>query len=210
MPPVLFCIGNCVMLRRRKLCLCTRKGATRVKRHASFGIMQKSLTYNYIGGIFMWKKYKPYIISVLFALGVGGLSAFLTRNSMNIYQSINKPPLSPPGWLFPIVWTILFTLMGISSARIYIKGKEKGVNVSAPLKTYLWQLGANFIWSLLFFNRRQFLLSFFWIIALWWLIYTMIKQFKEIDPLAAKLQIPYLLWVTFAGYLNFMIWVLNM
>ena len=166
-------------------------------------------TYTYYEVNYMWKKYKPYVLSVAFALLVGGLSAFVTRDNMNIYEKINTPPLSPPGWIFPIVWTVLFILMGISSARIYIKGKEEGIDVSSALKTYLWQLGTNFIWSILFFNRQQFFLSFLWIIALWWLIFTMIKQFKKIDPLAAKLQIPYLLWVTFAGYLNFMIWLLN-
>ena len=157
----------------------------------------------------MWKKYKPYVVSILISLGVGALSAWVTRNSMNIYETINTPPLSPPAWLFPIVWTVLFILMGISSARVYIKGKEENIDVSSALKTYLWQLGANFIWSIIFFNRRAFLLAFLWIIALWWLIFTMIKEFKAIDPVAAKLQIPYLLWVTFAGYLNFMIWILN-
>lgn len=157
----------------------------------------------------MWKKYKPYILSVAFALLVGGLSAWVTSGNMNIYEKIKTPPLSPPGWLFPVVWTVLFTLMGISSARIYLKGKNDGINVASPLKTYLWQLGTNFIWSIIFFNRQQFLLSFLWIIALWWLIFTMIKQFKGIDSTAAILQIPYLAWVTFAGYLNFMIWILN-
>ena len=157
----------------------------------------------------MWKKYKPYVLSIAFALFVGGLSAFATKDNMNIYEKINTPPFSPPGWLFPIVWTILFILMGISSARVYVKGKEEGINVSSALKTYLWQLLANFIWSILFFNRQQYLLSFLWIIALLWLIYTMIKQFKEIDSLAANLQIPYFLWVTFAAYLNLMIWILN-
>ena len=134
----------------------------------------------------------------------------MTRDNMNIYEKINTPPLSPPGWIFPIVWTVLFILMGISSARIYIKGKEEGIDVSSALKTYLWQLGTNFIWSILFFNRQQFFLSFLWIIALWWLIFTMIKQFKKIDPLAAKLQIPYLLWVSFAAYLNWAVWQMNM
>ncbi len=157
----------------------------------------------------MWKKYKPYIISVFISLAVGGLSAFVTRNNMDIYESINKPFLSPPAWVFPVVWTILFTLMGISSARVWIKGKKSGKDVSASLKTYVWQLVANFVWSVLFFNRRAFLLSFAWIIVLWALIYTMIKQFGKTDSLAAKLQIPYLVWVSFAAYLNFMVWILN-
>ena len=157
----------------------------------------------------MWKKYKPYIVSIAISLGVGGLAALLTRDNMNIYDRIVMPPLSPPGWLFPVVWTILYVLMGISSARIWIKGKEEGIDVTSSLKVYGWQLAVNFIWSLVFFNMQAFLLAFAWIIVLWALIYTMIKKFKEIDSLAAKLQIPYLLWVTFAAYLNFMIWILN-
>ncbi len=156
----------------------------------------------------MWKKYKPYIISIAISVGVGGLAAFLTRNNMDIYDRINMPPLSPPGWLFPIVWGILYVLMGISSARIFLKAKE-GENVSSALKVYVWQLAVNFLWSLVFFNMQAYLLAFLWIAVLWGLIYTMIKKFSLIDPLSAKLQIPYLIWVTFAAYLNFMIWVLN-
>ena len=157
----------------------------------------------------MWKKYKPYILSVAFALFVGGLSAFVTKNNMDVYEKIKTPPLSPPGWLFPIVWTVLFILMGISSARVYVKGKESNENTDSAIKIYLWQLGVNFVWSILFFNRQAYLLSFLWIIALWLLICTMIKDFNRVDSIAGKLQIPYLLWVTFAGYLNFMIWLLN-
>ncbi len=157
----------------------------------------------------MWKKYKPYIISIALALGVGGLAALLTRDNMNIYDRIIMPLLSPPGWLFPVVWTVLYILMGISSARIWIKGKEEGADVTSSLKVYGWQLAVNFIWSLIFFNMQAFLLALAWIIVLWGLIYTMIKKFKEIDSLAANLQIPYLLWVTFAAYLNYMIWILN-
>lgn len=157
----------------------------------------------------MWKKYKPYIVSIAISLGVGVLAALLTKDNMNIYDRIVMPPLSPPGWLFPVVWTILYVLMGISSARIWLKGKEEGIDVTSSLKVYGWQLAVNFIWSLVFFNMQAFLLAFAWIIVLWALIYTMIKKFKEIDHLAAKLQIPYLLWVTFAAYLNFMIWILN-
>ena len=157
----------------------------------------------------MWKKYKPYVISILHALIVGGLSAFLTRNSMNIYDRIVKPPLSPPGWIFPVVWTVLFVLMGISCARVSVKGKEENINVNKALKTYRLQLAVNFIWSLVFFNMNAYLLAFFWILVLWWLIFTMIKEFSKTDKIAARLQVPYLLWVTFAAYLNLMIWILN-
>lgn len=157
----------------------------------------------------MWKKYKPYIISILIALGVGGLSAFLTKDSMNIYEEINTPPLSPPGWLFPIVWGILFVLMGIGAARVYIIGKKEKKNIKPVLKIYGIQLAVNFFWSILFFNARAFLFSFLWLVFLWILIYIMIDRFKKIDEPAAYLQIPYIIWVTFAGYLNLMIWILN-
>ena len=155
----------------------------------------------------MWQKYKPYIISVLIALGVGALSALFTMGNMSIYQSINTPPLSPPGWLFPVVWAILYILMGISSAIIYEKGKGKNTE---SLKVYALQLVVNFFWSIIFFNLRTYLFAFIWLLILLYLIGVMIYRFYQIDPLAAYLQIPYFLWVTFAGYLNFMIFILNM
>ena len=157
----------------------------------------------------MWKNLKPYIISVLIALGVGGLAALLTRNNMDIYQSITRPPLSPPSWLFPVVWTVLYILMGISSAMVYIKGSEGDENASSALRIYALQLAVNFFWSIIFFNMQAYLFSFIWIILLWILIIVMIKRFYEVSPVAAWLQIPYLLWVTFAAYLNLMIYFLN-
>ncbi len=157
----------------------------------------------------MWKKIKPYIISVAIALGVGALSALFTRNNMDIYDRIKTPPLAPPGILFPIVWTVLYTLMGISSAIIYTKGKNENIPVYDALKIYGIQLAVNFFWSIFFFNAEAFLFAFIWIILLWVLIIKMIKSFYEIDKLAAYLQIPYLLWVTFAAYLNLAIYLLN-
>ncbi|MBQ8808318.1 MAG: tryptophan-rich sensory protein [Clostridia bacterium] len=157
----------------------------------------------------MWKNLKPYIISVLIALGVGGLAALLTRNNMDIYQSITRPPLSPPSWLFPVVWTVLYILMGISSAMVYIKGSEGDEDASSALRIYALQLAANFFWSIIFFNMQAYLFAFIWIILLWVLIIIMIKRFYEVSPVAAWLQIPYLLWVTFAAYLNLMIYFLN-
>ena len=157
----------------------------------------------------MWNKIKPYVISVLIALGVGALSALITRGSMNIYDRIVMPPLAPPGFLFPIVWTVLYTLMGISSARIYLKGREEGALVGDNLKVYALQLVVNFFWSIIFFNFEAFLFAFIWLILLWVLIIIMIREFYAIDPLAAYLQIPYLLWVTFAAYLNLAIYILN-
>ena len=157
----------------------------------------------------MWKKIKPYVISVLIALAVGGLSALVTKGNMDIYDQIVKPKLAPPEFIFPIVWSILFVLMGISSAIVYIKAKQELTVQKTGIGVYALQLVVNFFWSILFFNFQAFLLSFLWLILLWILIVIMIVRFRKISPLAAYLQIPYLAWVTFAGYLNLMIYMLN-
>lgn len=157
----------------------------------------------------MWAKLKPYVISIAIALGVGGLSAFLTRENMDIYERIIRPALAPPAILFPIVWTILYTLMGISSAKIWLQKKEKPELVLDALLAYAVQLFLNFFWSLIFFNMQNFLFSLIWLVLLWVAIIVMIIRFYRVEPLSALLQIPYLLWVTFAGYLNFMIYQLN-
>lgn len=157
----------------------------------------------------MWKKIRPYIISVLIALGVGGLSALITKGNMGIYDEIIKPALSPPMWVFPAVWGILFILMGIGSADIYVKGKKESDEKYSALNIYALQLAVNFFWSIIFFNMRAYLFAFIWLILLLVLIVIMILSFKKISVFAAHMQIPYLLWVIFAGYLTFMIYTLN-
>lgn len=157
----------------------------------------------------MWKKIKPYVVSIAIALGVGGLSAFLTRNNMDIYDSIVRPPLSPPMATFPIVWSILFVLMGISAALVYKDADTPRVYKMNALKVYAAQLIVNFFWSIIFFNMRAYLFAFLWLLLLWVLIIIMIVKFYPINKTAALLQIPYLLWVTFAGYLTLAIYILN-
>ena len=152
---------------------------------------------------------KSYIVSVLIALGVGGLSAFATRNSMDLYRDIITPPLSPPSILFPIVWTILFLLMGISAAMIYTETSAPYKERYSALAIYASSLVVNFAWSIIFFNLRWLLFAFFWLFVLWLLIIITIMKYYKINPTAAYLQIPYLLWVTFAGYLNLAIYFLN-
>ena len=152
-------------------------------------------------------KTKVYAISIAISLAVGGLSALLTNMGMDSYRVAEKPALTPPEILFPIVWTILYTLMGISAARIWILSKDKQHN--GGLLVYLVQLIVNFLWSVFFFNLQAYGFSFFWLLLLWVLIIVMIVAFSKTDKLAAYLQIPYLLWVTFAAYLNFMVWMLN-
>lgn len=151
-------------------------------------------------------KWKPFIISIAISLFVGMLAGILTRNSMSLYQELIKPALSPPGWVFPIVWTILYILMGVSAYLIYSSHSPKK---EQALKIYYLQLMLNFLWSLAFFNRQDYLLSFVILIVLWIFIGVMISRFYEINKLAGILQIPYFLWVTFAGYLNLSIYFMN-
>ncbi len=157
----------------------------------------------------MWKKIKPYVISIGITLAVGGLSALLTAGSMDIYSDIVRPPLSPSSILFPIVWTILFVLMGISSAMIFNEYSNQPAQVTRSLIIYGISLFLNFFWSIIFFNMRAYLFAFIWLILLWISILLTILSYAKIKPLAAILQIPYLLWVTFAGYLNLAIYILN-
>lgn len=155
------------------------------------------------------KTAKIYVLSIIIPLAVGGLAAFLTRGNMMIYDDIAKPPLAPPAILFPIVWTLLYILMGISCARIYLKKTVMKEEVSSALIVYAVQLGFNFFWSLIFFNLRAFLFAFWWLLALWMLIIIMLLKFRRIDGAAAAINIPYLFWVTFAGYLNLAIYIIN-
>ena len=157
----------------------------------------------------MFKKIKPYIIALLIPLAVGGLSAFLTKDNMSLYRDVVTPPLSPPSFLFPLVWTILYILMGVSSLMIY---KAKSVSIkqrASALSTYASSLIINFAWSIIFFNFRAFFLAFVWLVLLFYLIIRTILEYKEIEKRAAYLQIPYAVWVAFAGYLSFSIWLLN-
>ncbi len=152
-------------------------------------------------------KIKPYAISIVIALAVGGISSVLTNMGMENYKGAQKPALTPPDIVFPIVWTILFILMGISAARVYKTPVSKQRNQG--LIVYAIQLAVNFLWSIVFFNLSAYGTAFVVIILLWLLILLMIVLFSKSDKPAAYLQIPYLLWVTFAAYLNYMIWMLN-
>ncbi len=147
------------------------------------------------------------IICIAIPLLVGGLAAFLTKDSMAIFATVNKPPLSPPGWLFPVVWTILYILMGIASYLVLRQGPNK--DVTRALIVYGIQLLFNFCWSIIFFNMEAYLLAFIWLVALWLLILLAIKLFDQVSSAAGWLLIPYFAWVSFAGYLNLGISLLN-
>lgn len=136
---------------------------------------------------------------------VGAGSALLTRSGMESFDSVIKPPLSPPAWLFPVVWTILYVLMGVASYLVLTSGKLR----ANALYAYGIQLILNFFWSILFFNVENYLLAFVWLILLWIAVLVTTVLFFRIRHAAGILMIPYLLWVTFAGYLNLSIALLN-
>ena len=145
------------------------------------------------------------IISKLIPLTVGTMSALFSGN-MSSYSILNKPAFSPPGFIFPVVWTILYILMGASSYIVYFSNSS---NKSKALLLYCIQLFFNFCWSIIFFGLDLFLFAFIWLIALIFIIIIMIRQFLIVNPLSAYLQIPYLIWCIFAAYLNFSIFLLN-
>ncbi|MBO5101717.1 MAG: tryptophan-rich sensory protein [Clostridia bacterium] len=161
----------------------------------------------------MWEKIKPYIriyiIAIAIPIGVGLLSTLFTKDNMNIYEELIVPNIAPPALVFPIVWTVLYTLMGVSSAMVYNRRITDTADVRSALTTYAVSLVINFGWSIIFFNANAFLLSFLWLILLLYFVIKTILEYKKIEPLAAYLQIPYALWVTFAGYLNIAIYFLN-
>lgn len=144
------------------------------------------------------------IICILIPLAIGALSALFSGNMS--YSGLNKPPLSPPPIVFPVVWTILYILMGISS---YLVCTSDSPDKRKAIRVYTAQLFFNFFWSIIFFRFENYLLAFIWLLALIALIVLMIYRFYKIKPLAAYLQVPYLLWCIFAAYLNFMIYYLN-
>ncbi len=141
-------------------------------------------------------------------LFVGGLSAFLSGSGMEAFGLLKKPPFSPPGFIFPLVWTILYILMGIASWLIWTSGAEKQ-DIYYALMVYGRQLFVNFFWPVFFFKLEWYLFAFVWLLLLWALILANILVFYRINKTAAYLLIPYLVWVTFAGYLNLGIWYLN-
>lgn len=149
-------------------------------------------------------KFKIYLKSILIPLILGGIVGFIISGSMD-YNSLIQPKLAPPAILFPIVWTILYFLMGLSYAIITIYS-----DLDSDVKTiYYSQLIVNLIWPIIFFVMKNRLLALIWIILLLILITIMIVKFYKKNKVASLIQIPYLLWTIFATYLNFSIYLLN-
>ena len=152
--------------------------------------------------------WKTYALWILGTEAVGGLSGWLTRKGADLYaRTVSKPPLSPPSIVFPIVWSALFALMGVSATRVW--RAPPSPERTRGLTLFGVQLAFNFFWSIIFFNAQAFGLALIWLAVLWVLILWMLLTFRKVDKWAAWLQVPYLLWVSFAAYLNFGVWALN-
>ncbi len=149
--------------------------------------------------------FKKLIWSILIALGAGVVGNLL-GGGMDVYDTIVKPSFAVPPIVFPIVWTVLYILMGISA---YIISTSDSKNKDMALGIYAVQLVVNALWPLFFFRFQMFFVSFLWLLLLIALVIAMIIAFYKIRPIAAYLQIPYLAWLIFASVLNFAIYRLN-
>lgn len=148
------------------------------------------------------------LLCLAIPLAVGGLSAFLTRDGMKLFAAVKQPPLSPPAWVFPIVWTILYLMMGaafylVLTADVHDRRRDRALTV------YGLGLAANFLWPILFFTGKAYLLAFLLLVVLWILTAAGRLLFSAIDALAGMLLLPVLLWLSFAAYLNAGVWLLN-
>ncbi len=148
------------------------------------------------------------ILSILIPLAVGGLSALISGSAMKAFETVNKPPLSPPMVVFPIAWTVLYILMGIASYLVYNSNASDNRSVSA-LFFYAAQLAVNFFWSIIFFNLKMYLFAFIWLLLLIVLTVITTVKFSKISTAAGWLMVPYLAWLLFAAYLNLGIVILN-
>lgn len=154
------------------------------------------------------RRWPIYLYWILAAEAVGILSGILSRGGMELFaETAVQPPLSPPAVAFPIVWTVLYALMGISAAIVW--QSPPSPERSRGLNLYAVQLIVNFFWSLIFFNAQNYGFAALWLLLLWVLVLWMILTFRKVSPLAAWLQLPYLVWLTFAAYLNIGVWLLN-
>ena len=153
-------------------------------------------------------KLKILLPALALPLAVGGLAAFLTKDGMMMFQAMPKPPLTPPGWIFPAVWTALYLLMGFASYLVWMSDAS-AIRKERALTAYALSLAANFIWPLIFFGMELYLLAFIWLILLWLLSAAATVLFHYISERAGKLMLPYMLWLSFAAYLNIGVWILS-
>lgn len=153
-------------------------------------------------------KWRLLIPAVLLPLAVGGLAALLTGSAMESYSLVETPPMSPPGWVFPVAWTVLYILMGLASYLVALYPASRDRRERA-LSIYALQLAVNFAWPVIFFKLSAYGAAFFWLLLLLALVLFTQLLFRHISSTAGKLLLPYLLWMLFALYLNLGVWLLN-
>lgn len=160
-------------------------------------------------GVILLRKqnWKAYVFFIVLSEAIGVISGLLSRGGMEAFNSIEGSALTPPAIVFPVVWTVLYALMGIGAARIWLA--ETSDERSRSLIIYFVQLAVNFFWSIIFFNIQAYGFALVWLILLWFLIALMILSYRSVDRIASWLQLPYFIWVTFAAYLNYSVWIMN-
>lgn len=148
------------------------------------------------------------IIAIMVPLIIGCISAVLSAKGMNIYGNMQKPPLSPPAWAFSVAWSILYVMMGVASYFVIVAGADSR-SKSMAILIYAIQLAMNFMWSIIFFNWGLYMFAFIWLMVMWLLVILCTVKFFGLNRTAGWLMIPYVLWLTFAAYLNLGAWYLN-
>lgn len=154
----------------------------------------------------LWQKYKPIVVQVAIALLAGGLASLLGGETASLYEGLVSPPLAPPGWVFPVVWTVLYILMGIA---VGIVSKSGDVDRGKAMTLYYIQLGINVLWPLIFFRLEWISVAAVWLLLLTVTLFATWWRFRAINNVAGWLLVPYLLWCLFALYLNIGYAVLN-
>lgn len=149
--------------------------------------------------------YKKLILFIIIPIVIGSIIGLITNSGSN-YNNLNQPSFAPPGFIFPIVWTILYGLMGVS---LYIISESNNYNKYTAFVAFIFQIIVNYLWSFLFFTFNLRLLSFLWILLLIYLVIKMLKIFYSISKWSSYLQIPYLLWLIYAAFLNLFVYLLN-
>ena len=152
----------------------------------------------------MKKKLKN-LFYIFFPLIVGGIVGFLTKDYID-YSSLDKPPLSPPKIIFPVMWSIIYLLMGIS---YYLYKRDYNVNNKVVRNSYYSQLFVNLLWTIIFFVLKLRFIAIIWILLLLIFVVNLFSVFKKFNKISAYLNIPYILWVIFATYLTIRIYILN-
>ena len=153
-------------------------------------------------------RFKPLAVSLAIPLVLGALSGFLARDGMKAFASLQKPSLTPPGWIFPVVWTVLYVMMGYASYLIYTSGEPTGA-VRVALAAYGVSLAVNLLWPQFFFGQGAYMAAFLLLCALFVLVLWTTRLFGALVPKAGALLVPYLIWIVYAGYLNLGIARLN-